>query len=118
MTYYNIAFMRGPRQFAEQTRQAGLEGAIIPDLPFEEGDLLLSKLPTSGDTIEVATPPSGFVPCSLDEMERRHIEGVLNSTRWNKSKTAEILGIDRRTLYRKLRQYGARKGEAGVALLR
>jgi tryptophan synthase alpha chain len=41
MSYYNIAWKRGLDRFAEQTRQAGLQGAIIPDLPFEEGDALL-----------------------------------------------------------------------------
>jgi Nif-specific regulatory protein len=73
---------------------------------IDDGDLLLSKLPTSGDTVDVPPAPTGFVPCTLDEMERRHIEATLNSTRWNKSKTAEILGIERSTLDRKIRRYG------------
>jgi tryptophan synthase alpha chain len=42
MSYYNIAWKRGIERFAQQTRDAGLQGAIIPDLPFEEGDTLLS----------------------------------------------------------------------------
>jgi tryptophan synthase alpha chain len=42
MSYYNIAWKRGLERFAAQTREAGLRGAIIPDLPFEEGDALLS----------------------------------------------------------------------------
>ena len=37
MTYYNIAFMRGPQTFARDVKAAGLVGAIIPDLPHEEG---------------------------------------------------------------------------------
>ena len=42
MSYYNVAWKRGIARFAAQTREAGLRGAIIPDLPFEEGDALLS----------------------------------------------------------------------------
>ena len=37
MTYYNIAFVRGVAHFAREMREAGVRGAIIPDLPFEEG---------------------------------------------------------------------------------
>lgn len=42
MSYYNVAWKRGLTRFAAQTREAGLAGAIIPDLPFEEGDALLA----------------------------------------------------------------------------
>ncbi|HEY2733707.1 MAG TPA: tryptophan synthase subunit alpha [Polyangiales bacterium] len=42
MSYYNIAWKRGLPRFASETRSAGLHGAIIPDLPFEEGEALLS----------------------------------------------------------------------------
>ena len=42
MSYYNIAWMRGVARFARDTREAGLSGAIIPDLPFEEGETLLA----------------------------------------------------------------------------
>lgn len=37
MSYCNIVYARGVDAFAKQTRAAGLHGAIIPDLPFEEG---------------------------------------------------------------------------------
>jgi Nif-specific regulatory protein len=68
-------------------------------------DLLLSKLPTAGETLDVPSLPVDFKPCSLAEMERRHIQAVLKSTNWNKSRTAEILGIERSTLDRKIRRY-------------
>jgi tryptophan synthase alpha chain len=44
MSYYNIAFVRGPELFAKEMREAGLKGAIVPDLPHEEGDAFLSAL--------------------------------------------------------------------------
>jgi len=37
---------------------------------------------------------------SLDELERRYILHVLDATGGNKKRTAEILGINRKTLYR------------------
>jgi transcriptional regulator of acetoin/glycerol metabolism len=42
---------------------------------------------------------------SLDELTRRHLVRVLAATGGNKKKTAEILGVDRRTLYRMLARY-------------
>lgn len=42
---------------------------------------------------------------SLEVVEREHIEKVLNSTDGNKNKAAQILGIDRTTLYNKLKKY-------------
>ncbi|MCA1798145.1 MAG: sigma-54 dependent transcriptional regulator [Xanthomonadaceae bacterium] len=41
-------------------------------------------------------------PITLDELERRYIDWVLAYTGDNKRRAAEILGIGRRTLYRKL----------------
>ncbi len=43
---------------------------------------------------------------TLAEIERAHIQRVLEHCGGNKKATAEILGIDRSTLYAKLRQYG------------
>jgi tryptophan synthase alpha chain len=37
MTYYNILFKHGVDRFVSRMRESGLKGAIIPDLPPEEG---------------------------------------------------------------------------------
>ncbi len=42
---------------------------------------------------------------SLDAIEKRHIERILRETKWNISRSARILGIDRTTLYNKIRKY-------------
>jgi len=39
---------------------------------------------------------------SLREVEQRHIQRVLRATSGNKTRAARVLGMDRRTLYRKL----------------
>ena len=43
----------------------------------------------------------------LEEVERRYILHVLESAGENRTLAARTLGLDRKTLYRKLRQYGA-----------
>ena len=47
---------------------------------------------------------------SLDDVERSYIQKVLKETGWNQSKASQILGIDRKTLYLKLKKYDI-KGE-------
>ncbi len=42
---------------------------------------------------------------TFEDLEREYIFRVLESVRWKKTEAAEILGIDRRTLYRKLKRY-------------
>jgi DNA-binding NtrC family response regulator len=42
---------------------------------------------------------------SLREMERRHILKVLNEHSWNVTRSAQTLGIDRVTLYHKIKKY-------------
>ena len=43
---------------------------------------------------------------SLEELEKQHIMKVLAQVSYNKSRAAEVLGIDRATLYRKAQKYG------------
>ncbi len=58
-----------------------------------------------GATITAA--PSSVSP--LKESEKRHILSMLKLHRWNITQTARALGIDRRTLQRKIKQYGLRR---------
>jgi two-component system response regulator HydG len=67
--------------------------------------LTVDDLPESvrrGDPVQSATLASGMeelVP--LEEVERRYIRRVMQATGGNKTLAAQILGVDRRTLYRK-----------------
>ncbi|HVW24379.1 MAG TPA: sigma-54 dependent transcriptional regulator [Polyangiaceae bacterium] len=49
---------------------------------------------------------------SWDTLEARHIARILEEAKGNKAEAARLLGIDRKTLYRKLRRYGAGKNDA------
>ncbi|MFW6118784.1 MAG: sigma 54-interacting transcriptional regulator [Planctomycetota bacterium] len=54
---------------------------------------------------EAATEQAGPEVWSLKDLERVHIIRALEHTGGNKSRTAELLGIDRSTLYAKLKSY-------------
>lgn len=57
-----------------------------------------------GDLVIDDSSNAGLI--TVDELERRYIERVLALTSGNKSRAAQILGFDRRTLYRKIERYG------------
>jgi DNA-binding NtrC family response regulator len=83
-----------------------------------EGAILLS----SGDIIEESdlqmyfqrgdhVPPDAHVPPSsaprtLDDVERQHIERTLHEQHFNRARTAQLLGISKKTLYLKIKRYG------------
>ncbi len=75
------------------------------DAPVGLGEL---PLPLTG-----ATAGTGAGAQSLEAAEREHIARVLQRTGGNKSRAAEILGIDRKTLREKLRTGDAGAGDAG-----
>lgn len=77
----------------ERAMVVGKEPAMKPeDLPFQ----LLEKR---------SMPASG----SLAAMEKEHIVAILEQNHWNISRSAEILQIDRVTLYNKIEKYGLKK---------
>jgi two-component system, NtrC family, response regulator AtoC len=43
---------------------------------------------------------------TLEELEKQHIQAVLRATEGNKKRAAQILGINRRSLYRMAKRYG------------
>jgi DNA-binding NtrC family response regulator len=65
---------------------------------IEPGDLnllFLSKTNPAGD--------------SLEEIEKAHIQRILEQSDWNISRSAETLQIDRVTLYNKIKKYGLQR---------
>ncbi len=77
MTYYNILFKFGVTAFAQAMAQRELRGAIVPDLPHEEGAEYLQAMkqnqlapifiyaPTTGEARmrEIAGHAQGFIYC-------------------------------------------------------
>jgi DNA-binding NtrC family response regulator len=77
-------------------------GAVVSGGPvIQLADL---GLPTKADA-----PPKAGTLASLEEVEKRHVAAVLAHTGGNVSQSARILGIDRVTLYNKMRRYGIRR---------
>jgi tryptophan synthase alpha chain len=59
MTYYNPVFHLGLRAFAEKAQAAGVDGVIVPDLPPDEGqELITVAYPRGLDTIFLLAPTS------------------------------------------------------------
>ncbi|MEM8963683.1 MAG: sigma 54-interacting transcriptional regulator [Acidobacteriota bacterium] len=50
-------------------------------------------------------PDNGFAPKSLDQVTREHVATVLGYTGWNRARAARILGIDAKTLSRKIKRF-------------
>jgi two-component system, NtrC family, response regulator HydG len=75
-----------------------IEGALAltTDPVIDPGDLLLPESASGTDDNQL----SADLP-TLDELEARYVSRVLAFTKGNMSKAARILGVDRKTLYRK-----------------
>jgi DNA-binding NtrC family response regulator len=79
-----------------------LENAIERAVILRKAGLIQARdLPEEIVAPRTAGPPAGV---SLEELETRYIRDLLEECRGNQSQVARILGINRRTLYRKLRK--------------
>jgi Nif-specific regulatory protein len=88
-----------------------VERAVVlaRDTIIDAEDLTLSSLATASESqMDVGTHLS-WRPLSLEEIERRHILATLTALDWNKSQTAQTLGIERSTLDRKIKRYDLEK---------
>ncbi|CAH2032573.1 sigma-54-dependent transcriptional regulator [Trichlorobacter ammonificans] len=84
-----------------------LENVIERAVILARGSLLTADLlPVCSRPAPAPAADEAVPALSLDELERRHILGVYRHNGGHKSKTAEILGISRKTLDRKLAEYG------------
>ena len=76
MTYANVIFSYGAERFLSSCHEIGMDGLILPDIPFEEKDefegickrygvdLISMVAPTSGERIGmIAKEANGFVYC-------------------------------------------------------
>ena len=98
-----ILFMNYPWEGNIREMENILERACI----LARGDFITMKdLPPQ--LVEFASVPRMAAvedEMSLEEVERLHIQRVLARTHGNKVKAAKILGVSRRSLYRKLEKY-------------
>jgi DNA-binding NtrC family response regulator len=76
---------------------------------FLEPEDLPERIRSSG-SVAALVARSGERKLTLRELEREYIVETLRRTGGNKSRAAEILGLDRTTLYRRLEEYGRDDG--------
>jgi two-component system response regulator HydG len=69
-----------------------------------EADDLPDRVRTHIPSFDAGTTSSAFL--TLEQQEQRHIAYVLRHVGGNKTQAARLLGVDRRTLYRKLMRLG------------
>jgi DNA-binding NtrC family response regulator len=87
-----------------------LENVVERAVALAEGQTIrLEDLP---GTVRERRPPDSLGGAlsrglTLDELEREYIERVLRAEGGNKTRAAQRLGLDRKTLYRKLEEYAA-----------
>jgi two-component system response regulator HydG len=117
-----IAGVRGeePKRLSTAARDALLDYAWPGNVRELENALERSIILTEGPEIGVPTLPERVTQRraeplvstrtppnpTLESVERAYIMWVLQSENGNKSRAAEVLGIDPSTLYRKLSRYG------------
>ncbi len=113
--------VRAPKRLSEQANDMllnysftgnirELEHIIERAIIFSEGELILpddlnlphsypmqSRKPSSIDDADDIL--------SMEELEKWHIQKVLNKNRWDRSQTATQLGISPKTLYTKIKKY-------------
>jgi DNA-binding NtrC family response regulator len=80
------------------------EQLVVEDLPEKVREYRASQVYIGGED------PTELAP--LEAVEQRYIVHVLKAVGGNKSTAARILGLDRKTLYRKLKQYELDDGDA------
>jgi two-component system NtrC family response regulator len=86
-----------------ELKNALRRACILAPEPRITSDLLPFAAPAPLSPSPAASPPG--VPVPLWVLEREHIRRVLETTQGNKSRAAEVLEIDRKTLYAKIDRY-------------
>jgi len=109
-----------PDEAARAARVADLLGsverAVLPRGPDRADGRAHAPGPPyaigAGPAVEADDPPEALR--TLADVERAHILRTLDAVAGNKARAARVLGLDRKTLYRRLAQY-ARRDPDGTA---
>ncbi|NOT62433.1 MAG: sigma-54-dependent Fis family transcriptional regulator [Acidobacteria bacterium] len=83
-----------------------LQNAIERAVALSDDRIELSHLPPKLQNTPLAIRDLTGRVMTMDELERRHILDTLERENDDKTRVAELLGIDLSTLYRKLKKYG------------
>src|SRR6266850_2671384 len=75
------------------------------DLPAEFGRAASASAATPAAPTAPAAPEPAGILVPLADVERRHVEQVLQATAWNKARAARVLEVDIKTLNKKIRDF-------------
>jgi DNA-binding NtrC family response regulator len=111
----SFATANAPRVLSDAAKQALLAYAWPGNVRELENGIRAAVALSQGKTLEVSELPARVREAhqsrgdsnrvDLDALEQAHIERVLRETGGNRSEAARQLGIDRVTLYRKMKRY-------------
>jgi len=83
-----------------------LENAVERALIMEDGDTLLPQcFPWLIEKQQTKYTADSNKIYGLEELEKKHLQRVLKETGYRKGQAANLLGIDRKTLYKKIKKY-------------
>ncbi|HEC98984.1 MAG TPA: sigma-54-dependent Fis family transcriptional regulator [Proteobacteria bacterium] len=114
---YAVENNQKPLNVSRETMRILMEYSWPGNVRELENILERAAILTEGPMIQPENLPEGLrsapyasdeeipIPSSLENLEKKHIQDILNLTRGNQSEAAKILGIDCRTLYRKIKAY-------------
>jgi DNA-binding NtrC family response regulator len=99
------------RELEQVVRRIVIDSGALTDAQAAEAALraIAPRAASPDPEAESDMETDPLVP--LDEAERRHIVAVLKATAGNQTQAAFILGIERKTLARKMKRFGI-KGES------
>lgn len=88
-----------------------LQNAVQQYMALQDVDVI-AKLPPGADNFSPVEMPMEELMASrprltdaVRDFEKRYIAQMLTAHQWHRSKVAELLGVDRRTLFRKIKEY-------------
>lgn len=100
---FSESALRALRQYSWPGNVRELENLVQRLTVMTEGEVI--DTPDLPPYMRFTISSSAGLNMTLMEIEAEHIKNVLSNTAGNKSKAAEILGIDRKTLREKLKKY-------------
>lgn len=116
---YNKRAKRNIKKVSPQVKKALVEYDWPGNIRELENTIERAVVLSLGDSLEIETliyhgissssrylKTIGAETKTLENVEKEHIQNVLRAQKGNKSKTSEILGIDRKTLLAKIKKYG------------
>jgi DNA-binding NtrC family response regulator len=110
----NVRELRNVMERAALLASDGLVSAIHLPLGGAGRPTPVGAIAPVRDTVTPFPVPRAMAGVTLEELERRHIAGVLEQTHWHQGRAADMLGISPKTLYRKIREYGFTRPAGGA----